>query len=94
MPSHPSPWCSRPQTRSTSFTPTSPPGAWARSSSIDDFASGQHARFKVARELWYVEDLGSTNGTWLNGRRIHAAQLLKKGDKIKIGHVLLIVVST
>ena len=60
----------------------------------DDFASGQHARFKVARDLWYVEDLGSTNGTWLNGRRIHAAQLLKKGDKIKIGHALLTVVST
>lgn len=60
----------------------------------DDFASGQHARFKVARDLWYVEDLGSTNGTWLNGRRIHAAQLLKKGDKIKIGHAVLIVVST
>jgi pSer/pThr/pTyr-binding forkhead associated (FHA) protein len=60
----------------------------------DDFASGQHARFKVARDLWYVEDLGSTNGTWLNGRRIHAAQLLKKGDKIKIGHALLTVIST
>jgi pSer/pThr/pTyr-binding forkhead associated (FHA) protein len=60
----------------------------------DDFASGQHARFKIARDLWYVEDLDSTNGTWLNGRRIHAAQLLKKGDKIKIGHALLIVVST
>jgi pSer/pThr/pTyr-binding forkhead associated (FHA) protein len=60
----------------------------------DDFASGQHARFKVARDLWYVEDLGSTNGTWLNGRRIHAAQLLKRGDKIKIGHAVLIVVST
>jgi pSer/pThr/pTyr-binding forkhead associated (FHA) protein len=60
----------------------------------DDFASGHHARFKVARDLWYVEDLGSTNGTWLNGRRIHAAQLLKKGDKIKIGHVVLIVLST
>ena len=60
----------------------------------DDFASGQHARFKVAHDLWYVEDLGSTNGTWLNGRRIHAAQRLKKGDKVKIGHVVLIVVST
>ena len=61
---------------------------------IDDFASGQHARFKIAHDLWYVEDMGSTNGTWLNGFRIHAAQRLKKGDKIKIGHVLLIVVST
>ena len=94
MPSHPSPWSSRPGTRITSFTPTSPPGARARSIVNDDFASGQHARFKVARDLWYIEDLGSTNGTWLNGRRIHAAQLLKKGDKIKIGHVVLIVMST
>lgn len=60
----------------------------------DDFASGQHARFRVAHDLWYVEDLGSTNGTWLNGRRIHASQRLKKGDKIKIGHTLMIVMST
>jgi hypothetical protein len=60
----------------------------------DDFASGHHARFRVAHDLWYVEDLGSTNGTWLNGRRIHAAQRLKKGDKIKIGHTLMIVMST
>ena len=62
---------------------------------IDDgHASSHHARFQVVRSLWYVEDAGSTNGTWLNGRRIHAAQLLKKGDKIRIGHTVVIVVST
>ena len=60
----------------------------------DEFASGNHARFQVAHGLWYVEDLGSTNGTWLNGRRIHAAQRLKKGDKIKIGHTEVTVVAT
>ena len=60
----------------------------------DDFASTQHARFRAAHGLWYVEDLGSKNGTWLNGRRIHAAQLLKKGDKIKIGHTVVTVVTT
>jgi pSer/pThr/pTyr-binding forkhead associated (FHA) protein len=59
----------------------------------DEWASGSHARFWVARGRWYVEDLGSTNGTWLNGRRIHAAQLLKKGDKIWIGHTILTVTS-
>jgi pSer/pThr/pTyr-binding forkhead associated (FHA) protein len=59
----------------------------------DDFASGQHARFQTVRGLWYVEDLGSTNGTLLNGRRILSAQLLKKRDKIQIGHTVMTVVS-
>jgi pSer/pThr/pTyr-binding forkhead associated (FHA) protein len=59
----------------------------------DGFASGRHARFRLVRGLWYVEDLGSTNGTSLNGLRIHATQRLKKGDKITIGHTVMIVVS-
>jgi pSer/pThr/pTyr-binding forkhead associated (FHA) protein len=59
----------------------------------DDFASGQHARFQTVRGLWYVEDLGSTNGTLLNGRRILSAQLLRKRDKIKIGRTVMTVVS-
>jgi pSer/pThr/pTyr-binding forkhead associated (FHA) protein len=59
----------------------------------DEFASNQHVRFQIAHGLWYIKDLGSTNGTWLNGRRIHAAQRLKKGDKIKIGHTVVVVVS-
>ena len=60
----------------------------------DEFASNHHARFTTAHGLWYVEDLGSTNGTWLNRRRIHAAQRLKKGDKIWIGHTTVTVLST
>jgi pSer/pThr/pTyr-binding forkhead associated (FHA) protein len=60
----------------------------------DEFASNHHARFITAHGLWYLEDLGSTNGTWLNGRRIHAAQRLKRGDKILIGHTAMTVVST
>jgi pSer/pThr/pTyr-binding forkhead associated (FHA) protein len=59
----------------------------------DDFASGQHARFQTVRGLWYVEDLGSTNGTLLNGRHVLSVQLLKKRDKIKIGHTVMTVVS-
>ena len=60
----------------------------------DEFASNQHARFTTAHGLWYVQDLGSTNGTWLNRRRIHAAQRLKKGDRIWIGHTIMTVLST
>jgi pSer/pThr/pTyr-binding forkhead associated (FHA) protein len=60
----------------------------------DDFASGHHARFKVAHGLWFVEDLSSTNGTWLNGRRFYAPQRLKKGDKIKIGRTVITVLAT
>lgn len=59
----------------------------------DEFASGNHARFKIAHGLWYVEDLRSTNGTWLNGRRIGGPQRLKRGDKIKIGHTVVSVLS-
>ena len=59
----------------------------------DGFASGHHARFRLVRGLWYIEDLGSTNGTSLNGLRIHATQRLKKGDKIKIGRTVMVVVS-
>ena len=59
----------------------------------DDFASGQHARFQTVRGLWYIEDLGSRNGTSLNGRRVLSFQLLKKRDKITIGHTVMTVVS-
>ena len=58
----------------------------------DDFASSQHCRFHTVRGVWYVEDVGSTNGTALNGRRIHGPQLLRKRDKITIGHTVVIVV--
>jgi pSer/pThr/pTyr-binding forkhead associated (FHA) protein len=60
----------------------------------DDHASSHHAAFQFAHGLWYVEDLDSTNGTWLNGRRIFASQRLKKGDKVRIGRTTVVVVST
>ena len=59
----------------------------------DDHASGHHALFQSAHGLWYVEDLGSTNGTWLNGRRVVTAQRLKKKDKVRIGRTTLVVLS-
>ena len=59
----------------------------------DEFASGHHARCFIAHGLWFIEDLGSTNGTWLNGRRFHSPQRLKKGDKVRIGHTIIAVSS-
>jgi pSer/pThr/pTyr-binding forkhead associated (FHA) protein len=60
----------------------------------DEHASNHHALFQSAHNLWYVEDLGSTNGTYLNGRRIYSSQRLRKGDKIRIGRTVIVVVST
>ena len=60
----------------------------------DDHASSHHALFQPAHGYWFVEDLGSTNGTWLNNRRIFSAQRLKRGDKVKIGRTLIVIVST
>jgi pSer/pThr/pTyr-binding forkhead associated (FHA) protein len=59
----------------------------------DDHASNHHARFQFAHSAWYVEDLNSTNGTWLNGRRMFSAQRLKKNDKVRIGRTTILVVS-
>jgi predicted component of type VI protein secretion system len=51
----------------------------------DPFASSAHARIFPRGESMYVEDMGSTNGTYLNGRQISAPQRLKLGDVIRIG---------
>ena len=59
----------------------------------DDHASSHHARFQFAHGFWYVEDLDSTNGTYLNGRRMYNAQRLKKGDKIRIGRTVIAVLA-
>ncbi len=59
----------------------------------DDHASNHHARFQFAHGTWYVEDLSSTNGTWLNGHRMFSAQRLKKGDKIRVGRTTILIVS-
>ena len=59
----------------------------------DEHASSHHALFQLAHGFWFVQDLNSTNGTWLNNRRVYQAQRLKKGDKIKIGRTIVAVVS-
>ncbi len=51
----------------------------------DEFASGQHARVEPRPDGAWVDDLGSTNGTFLNGKKLKRAKLAKAGDVIKIG---------
>ena len=53
---------------------------------IDDpFASSAHARIFPQGDFMYVEDMGSTNGTYLNGRQLRTAERLKIADMIRIG---------
>ncbi len=51
----------------------------------DPFASSVHARIFPRGQFMYIEDMGSTNGTYLNGRRLRAAERLKMGDTVRIG---------
>ena len=55
----------------------------------DDFVSGRHARVAPAGDSAIVEDLGSTNGTVLNGKRLSVPTTLREGDAIDIGSVRL-----
>ena len=51
----------------------------------DTFVSQLHARvFRRDGEL-FIEDLGSTNGTYLNGKQVSAASVIRKGDRVQVG---------
>ena len=51
----------------------------------DEFASSHHARFEPRRDGVYVEDVGSTNGTFVNGIRLTRERRLAPGDVVRIG---------
>jgi FHA domain len=51
----------------------------------DPFASSAHARIFSRGDFMYIEDMGSTNGTYLNGRQLRAAERLKVADVVRIG---------
>lgn len=53
----------------------------------DDFASASHAMLTFRGRSWFVEDQGSTNGTYVNGHRIDRPVALSFGDEIMIGRV-------
>lgn len=53
----------------------------------DHFASVDHALIRNKKGVTTIEDLGSTNGTWVNGERIHSPVQLVAGDYVKIGSI-------
>jgi len=60
----------------------------------DEYASTRHAQFSPAGAGWVVEDMGSTNGTYLNGsfQRSYGPQRLARGDQVRVGRTVLILV--
>jgi pSer/pThr/pTyr-binding forkhead associated (FHA) protein len=55
----------------------------------DSYVSQMHARLFAKGDSYMVEDLGSTNGTYLNRRKVTAPTELRRGDQVKIGKTVL-----
>ncbi len=55
----------------------------------DDFASTRHARISLRGTDWYVEDLGSTNGTYLDRAKVTAPLRVPLGSPIRIGKTVI-----
>lgn len=51
----------------------------------DEFASGRHARIETRSDGMWVQDLDSTNGTFLNDERVVGAERMHPGDVLRIG---------
>ena len=55
----------------------------------DDYASGRHARLFPQGSRWFIEDLGSTNGTFVGDNQLSRAQAVEPGQRIRIGKTVL-----
>lgn len=55
----------------------------------DNYSSSRHARFFQEHGQWYVEDLNSTNGTFLDGQRISNPTPVATGQGVKIGQSVM-----
>ena len=55
----------------------------------DPFASAEHAALTFRGRTWYVEDRGSTNGTYVNGSQVDGIAPVAFGDELQVGQVRL-----
>jgi pSer/pThr/pTyr-binding forkhead associated (FHA) protein len=55
----------------------------------DDYVSTRHARIAASGEQWFIEDLGSTNGTYLGSQRLTQPAALQLGSQVRIGKTTL-----
>lgn len=53
----------------------------------DQTVSSQHARLSYHQQQWWLEDLASTNGTFLNGEAVTAPVVITHGDELRLGHM-------
>ena len=64
--------------------------------SQDESVSRRHAQICFSGDGYYVSDLGSTNGTWVNGKRVAPGDSLRlcDGDRIALGRLSVLTVNT
>ena len=55
----------------------------------DDYVSTRHARIAASGDQWFVEDLGSTNGTYIGSVRITQPTTLTLGTQVRVGKTIL-----
>lgn len=55
----------------------------------EESVSKQHACITFADGVFQIEDLGSSNGTFVNGKRIHGQSVVRPGDLLRLGAVIL-----
>ncbi|MFA5835979.1 MAG: FHA domain-containing protein [Bellilinea sp.] len=56
---------------------------------LDETVSGRHARLAYRHNQWWVEDLKSTNGTFLNEEPVNTMTVLVSGDEIRVGQTVM-----
>ncbi len=82
------------RTEDTTFRFSTPEVIIGRSPACDCFlndntVSAQHSQVVYKHGQWWLSDLGSTNGTFLNEQRLETPAVLRDGDNIRCGQVLL-----
>lgn len=58
---------------------------------VDETVSARHARLSYHHNQWWVEDLKSTNGTYLNDERVNVPTVMISGDELRCGQVRMLV---